>query len=43
MIANVRTLEISGISFLADGMIGSKMPVFLTAIVMTSVHELLEV
>lgn len=42
MIANVRTLEISGILFVSVGMIGSKMPGFLTAILVTSVYELLE-
>lgn len=42
MIANVRTLEISGILFLAVGTIGSEMPAILTAIVVTSVYELLE-
>lgn len=42
MIANVRTLEISGILFVAAGTIITKMPAFLTAIVVTSVYELLE-
>ena len=42
MIANVRMLEISGILFVAAGTIITEMPAFLTAIVVTSVYELLE-
>lgn len=36
----MRTLEISGILFVAAGTIITKMPAFLTAIVVTSVYEL---